>query len=300
MKTLVTTKINPDLDGIACALAYADFLNKTGQPAEAFLFGNLQPEIKFFKERLGIKIPQFNDSGNWENFVLVDASSMKGMPYAVQKEKVIEIIDHREGEPEKEFPKAKIQNELIGAAATLVTEKFMARGILPEADHAKLLFSAIFHNTLDFLSSNSSERDREAVKFLTEKFELKREIIDKMFEFSTKEISHNLKQAILDDAKEVVGRSKINALQLIVFGFDFLSLESELFKILTQIDLETGASWSFLNLVDLKLKQSFVYASNQTGVVALGSIYNQSFVGQKIILSNPVLRKQIIPLVFKA
>ena len=36
---LVTCYENPDLDCVACAIAYSEFLQKTGKPAVAAIFG---------------------------------------------------------------------------------------------------------------------------------------------------------------------------------------------------------------------------------------------------------------------
>jgi inorganic pyrophosphatase/exopolyphosphatase len=139
-RVLITAKVKPDLDGTSCTLAYSDLLSQTGQKTEGLITGTPQSEVKYFIERHGIRIPTRPDeiSTNWGDFILVDASSMKGMPKTVISNKVIEVIDHRIGEPEKEFPKAKIQNELIGAAATIVTERFIKSGKKMQPDYAKL------------------------------------------------------------------------------------------------------------------------------------------------------------------
>ena len=94
-KILVTPKINPDLDGTSCTLAYADLLNRTGKTVEGLIFGESQSEVQYFVKKQGILIPTKPDGFNsdWENYILVDASSMKGMPKAVDPNKVIEIID---------------------------------------------------------------------------------------------------------------------------------------------------------------------------------------------------------------
>jgi inorganic pyrophosphatase/exopolyphosphatase len=108
---LVTAKADPDLDGTACMLAYADLLNQSGQTAEGIPFGSLSIETQFFTSSQDVSIStRLNDgTGDWDKFILVDASSMAGMPKVVKSENVIEVIDHRPGTPEVEFPNAKIQ-----------------------------------------------------------------------------------------------------------------------------------------------------------------------------------------------
>lgn len=55
-KILVTSLQNPDLDGTACALAYAEFLNKKGYDAIAGIFGVPHREAQFVLDKFNIKI----------------------------------------------------------------------------------------------------------------------------------------------------------------------------------------------------------------------------------------------------
>lgn len=72
----------PDLDGFACAIAYAELLRARGVSARSFISGSPDPEAVFAAERLAVttrgKAPQ---SG--EPIVLVDASDLRGMPDSV-------------------------------------------------------------------------------------------------------------------------------------------------------------------------------------------------------------------------
>ena len=203
-KILVTAKTTPDIDGTACLLAYAHLLKIQGQDAEGIAFGNIQPETMYFMEKHGVVLRSEPDGGisRWDSYVLVDASSMKGMPKVVSADKVIEIIDHREGRPEIEFPNAKVQNELVGAAATIVVEQYIQANQKPLLEHAKLLYGAIHHNSLNFLSSNTSPRDKDAVEFLEKEFGLSKQIIEEMFLYATDWIGQHVEQALRDDAKE--------------------------------------------------------------------------------------------------
>lgn len=46
MKQVVTSYINPDLDGTASMYAYAEFLNKTGKESSYYIAGIPQKEVK--------------------------------------------------------------------------------------------------------------------------------------------------------------------------------------------------------------------------------------------------------------
>ena len=296
---LVTAKVNPDLDGTACSLAYADLLNKLGGEAEGLMFGSPQIETQYFTEKYGIKIPSHDNDGkgDWVNFVLVDSSSMKGMPKVVKREAVIETIDHREGSPEEEFPSAQIQNELIGAAATIVIERFQKANLLPKDDHAKLLYGAIYHNTLNFLATNTDERDRAAAAFLETSFNLKSDLALGMFTYMTARILSNLRAAITSDAKEFElfpRQNFVGAHQIVIYGGKIESYESEVSQVVDDLEKEFNCGWSFVNVVDLERKKSLIFASNDKAIRALEGALAAKFKGKWAIL-DPVLRKQIIP-----
>lgn len=294
---LVTAKVNPDLDGTACLLAYSSLLNQTGQPAEGWVFGQPQSEVDYFIKKLGINIPtkQETGQGTWGKFVLVDASSMKGMPKVVRAKDVIEIIDHRTSEPEKEFPNAKIQNEPIGAAATIVVERFIKTGRKPLPDHAVLLYGAIYHNTLNFTSSNTTERDRKAANFLGQKFHLTAELTSEMFSFATHEILSDVERAIRNDAKEFGRGYKIQAYQLIGYNLNLDSQKDRIEEILVRLDKEFEAEWSLLNIVDLKTRTSTIYVSDRGKMTLLQKALGYPFKFQWTTLPVVFLRKQIMP-----
>ena len=71
-KILVTAKVNPDLDGTSCTLAYADFLKQTGKDAEGLISGAPQSEVKYFIEKHNVSIPTRLDeiSDMWGEFSL--------------------------------------------------------------------------------------------------------------------------------------------------------------------------------------------------------------------------------------
>lgn len=294
-KILVTAKVNPDLDGTSCTLAYSDLLNQTGNSAKGIVSGSPQSEVKYFVEKHNIQIPTRPDeeSNSWNEFVLVDASSMKGMPKVVIANKVIELIDHRTGEPEKEFSNAKIQNELIGAAATIVVERFIKADKNIQLDHAKLLYGAIYHNTLNFIATNASQRDRDAVKYLENNFNLNESIIREMFDFATSEVESDVKTALENDAKEFGTGWKIGAYQLVVWGEEVMANKELVENSINELRIKMGADWSFVNIIDLESKQSNIFTSPE-GETVLSKSLGISFEKGWSILPA-ILRKQIMP-----
>jgi manganese-dependent inorganic pyrophosphatase len=297
MSILVTAKINPDLDGVSCALGYAHFLRQAGKDAEAVIFGSPQAEVRYFIEQHGMAIPAVPEdtAGDWTEFVLVDASSMKGIPKPVVADKVIEVIDHRAGEPEMEFPNARIQNELIGAAATLVTERYMHTGMKPIADHAKLLYGGIYHNTFDFIASNTNGRDRVAARYLEQECDVSPSITRDMFTFATDEILSDVYRALRQDAKEFgMSGYTVGAYQLIVWGDEIFSQKELIEKSVGDLSKEMGVEWSYLNIVNIQDRTSTIFLSEKIGRATFSKVFGMAFDNPWTHLPHLILRKQIM------
>ncbi len=299
-RILVTAKVNPDLDGTACALAYAFLLNAQEQKADAVLFGQLQAETLYFVEKHGLTIPVQPDSGlgYWSRFILVDASSTAGMPKVVTKAGVIEIIDHRETSGGDEFPNAKVQNELVGATATLVWEKIGQASIVLPKDLALLIYGAIFHNSLNLLASNTTERDKKAVEKLEKTYGFSRDTINQMFRHSTEQAMKDIGKAIRIDMKEYL---EIGWGQLILYDVRqrLRTKEKEIETALSGYTSSKGLQLSFLNVIDVFTNENIIYCSDTHGQELISQALGVTFTGNWTHHSPAWLRKQIMPLIKK-
>ncbi|PIN74958.1 hypothetical protein COV18_05495, partial [Candidatus Woesearchaeota archaeon CG10_big_fil_rev_8_21_14_0_10_37_12] len=197
---LVTAYESPDLDGAACAFAYAELLNKQGKSAVAGVFGNPHREAQFVMETFNISNLTKGDSIISDNtpVILVDASDLRGISKKINPEQVIEIIDHRKIHEGDKFPNAKIQIELVGSAATLIAEKFNKANVEPSEDSAALLYSAIISNTINFQANVTTIRDKEMAEWLITKINLPNNYIHEMFVDKSK-FRKSLKETIDDD-----------------------------------------------------------------------------------------------------
>ena len=203
-KILVTTYMNPDLDGTASILAYAELLKSQGEEAEGKLFGAPQPEVLFFSSKLGYSFPIGDEKElvQWDSLVIVDTSSTKRLSKQIDPKKVVEIIDHHPAETGEEFPVAKIQNEEVGATATLVYERIEKAGLELEEKLANLIYLAIFHNSTNLLSG-ADERDLRVISELEKKYGFKREAVGEMFDYASSYILDNFEAVVLGDLKEI-------------------------------------------------------------------------------------------------
>jgi len=133
------------------------------------LIGKLHEEARYVLDHFGFDYPQtILNAADFAEVILVDASDLNGLEGNVSPEKVIEIIDHRQINEADKFPKAKVQIELVGAAATLIAERFIQSKIEISPKSATLLCSAIISNTLNFKGGVTTDRDKLAVKWLNQ------------------------------------------------------------------------------------------------------------------------------------
>jgi manganese-dependent inorganic pyrophosphatase len=266
---LVTTYINPDLDGFSAALVYAKFLNRTGKPATAGFFGEYQPEVKFVAQKFGINLPApLENPEAFNQIILVDVSDLSRLDKRLDPKKVIEIIDHRRNSDLSVFPNAKSYIEDIGASATLVIEKFKAENIVVSKELALLLCSAIASHTLNFSAADVTQRDRDVFEWLKEKCDFPLDFVREIFLAKSDLTEEKLGRAIESDLKtfEFSGR-KIVIAQLEIVGGDVLIKErsKEILGELAELKEKLNPDFIFLSVVDLeKLIDFFVCQEPET------------------------------------
>jgi manganese-dependent inorganic pyrophosphatase len=294
-KILITPKINPDLDGVACAYAYAKLLNSSNDGNEyiAGIFGTPHSEAQFLINKFNINEGLvFNPNLAFDKFILVDASDLKGMPEVIRAQDVIEVIDHRATHRATElFVNAKVQVELVGAAATLIWEKFKES---LDINSAALLYGAIYSNTLNLNPSITTDRDLTAIKELAVNMPVN--LITEMFQYKTDYIASNLEEVMSGDFKTFDG--SLGIAQLEGFNLDQLvnnNIET-IKNILISLKEKNNLKFIFLTAADIDNGYNvFVVVDEETKILLEKSLtlnFNNLIAKNNQLL----LRKQILPL----
>ena len=295
---MITAKINPDLDGVACAYAYGRLLKMQGKIATGACFGKPHVEGQYLLDRFDINDLELNPKTSFDSYILVDASSLKGMPELIRAEEVIEVIDHRHAPEVKEmFLNAKIEIDLIGAAATMIVEKYQQSGLRIDQNSGLLLYGAIFSNTLHFKVSITSDRDVRAAKWLEENIQIPDNLIDDMFIAKTQAIRNNLKEVIRTDFKVIETKDgQVGIAQLEVINLQpFLEENIELIlKTLRSLQVEQKLDYVFLAAVDIKNGFNIFFTSDEASKNLLIEKLGLRFRGNFARKTGPLLRKQII------
>ena len=297
---LVTCYMNPDLDGVAGVTGYAEFLNKTGRSAVAGIFGQAHEETRYLLDRFKIKYPlALQNSDDYDEVVLVDASEIDILKGRVEVDKVVEVIDHRQVNEANKFLKAKIQIEAVGSAATLVAERFTKSDIEISKEAAILIYGAIISNTLNFQATVTTERDRQAAKWVNNSAQLPEIFWEGLFVAKSDMTGAKLTERMYDKvAVYNMGGKKLSVTQIEMIGAGKLIEERkiEIIKILNEIKKEKSLDIVFLNLLELKDAKTFLVADDENTKELVEKILSVKFAGQVAERSGLIMRKQIIPL----
>lgn len=297
---LVTCYVNPDLDGVSGSVAYAEFLQKTDKTVVAGIFGEPHEEAKYILDRFDIEYPQvFKDAEKFDQVILVDSSDLKGLEGKVSPEKVIEIIDHRKINDASDFPNAKIQIELVGAAATLVAEKFTGNNIAISKESAVLLCGGILSNTLNFKAGVTTDRDRKAYIALNEVAQLPESFWKELFLAKSDLSGDKLPERIKGDfAWFEMGDKKIGIAQIEMIGAKALVTEREveILRILNMIKEEKDLDYIFQSTLELEDEKNFFVAENAEMKKLLEKVLGIEFVANVATREGLIMRKQIVPL----
>lgn len=272
MNIYITGHKDPDLDSVASAILYAEYLEKAQKyplakiiPASA---GEINVETAFVLEKFGVEVPANLDKIDIledDKFILVDHNEELQRHPKVNPENVLELVDHHRVNLNFAFP-LQISILPVGSTATIIYSIFQKEAITPSETAQKLTLCAILSDTQGLKSSTTSGLDSEYAHDLGKKlkidldsltfeiFKAKSDISGlspeeiakkdfKIFKFGEKEV--------FIDQVETVEPEKV------------LSQKEELIKALEKIKSEEGAGIGYIVITDILNVNSRVLYSNE-------------------------------------
>jgi len=263
MSSIILPYVNPDLDGVACSIAISEL---EGPPWSPCIFGRIDSETSLVLDELKLERPSGAPKlSEVRQIWLVDTHHPDQLPTDLPFDRVMHITDHHpDGSPDS-FPNAKVQNEPVGAAATLVAERFAMQIDALTRSIAVLLQAAIYSNTLGFRAPATSERDRSMFQLLGNEYALPNRLKAAMDNTRKLDISSET-HALLDaDVKVIAGqRQKIAISQIEASGALALLERDDLIVSLERIGMLRGTDFAILNLVDLNRSESAVIVTQES------------------------------------
>lgn len=296
MKTITTSYSSPDLDGYGCAVAYAELLNRLGGDAGAHIWGVPHIEVQWLIETFDLARADGPIDDSEASVVLLDASKPDDLPGKFETSQVIEIIDHRKIHEAEKFINAESQIELVGAAATLVAERFKKADLEPSRVSALYLYGGIISNTQNF-TAIATDRDREMAEWLRELSEAPDDLAERMFEAKSDLSGDRLREVLFGDLKTLnINEVPVTIAQLEIVGVQKLLDErgDEVEQLLKEVQERERAEYTFLNMKDLELGVSTILCLNQKTVELLRDLPGAQWDGVVGISSARTVRKQLL------
>lgn len=300
-KLLITSYEQPDLDGTAGAFAYAEYLNSKGEEATVALFGKPHREAQFVLDFLNIStIADGSDLITPDSqVILVDASDLNGISSKINPLQVVEIYDHRKIHEGDKFPNAKVQVELVGAAATLIAEKFYKENLPISKESATLLYAAIISNTINFKANVTTDRDREVTTWLLEKIELPSTFIHDMFMHKSN-LEGDLYDILYGDfAWFSFGTTKVGISQLEIVDVEKFvhDRKEEIVSALNKLKDEYSLNMIFFTCIDIEKATNTFLVIDKESQQLLEQTLLVKFENNIAHKDGIIMRKSIVPLI---
>jgi len=300
-RILVTSYVDPDLDGISCMVAYSELLIAEGKPAVPVIFGEPQQEVEWVVNQFGINLPPHGGGYLMQDkIILVDASEPRHMASGLDVDRVIEIIDHRKSNEAHLFKNAKAQIELVGAAATLVAERLRESGVTPSKETAILLYSAIVSNTLNFKANVTTSRDREMAVWVNRIAKLGEEYPTEFFKAKSDLTGDRLRIQIDRDFALSEKNGKILGIsQIEMIGARELvkARSAEILDSLAGLARREHTEITFLTIADVGEGINMFMTPYPETQSLLENVFGVRFEDGVAVLNKLLLRKEIAPMV---
>lgn len=297
MNTLITTGARfADIDALACAVAYAELLNKKGIKSQVYMPGALNNTVT--KSILKWDMNYVTDiSDEMFNYVIVDCSNIDVLPEFAKSENILEIWDHRFGyEDAWNKEKIRIVIDEVGACATLIWEEFKREKKLDISKiSANLLYTAIFSNTLNFKASVTTDRDILAFEELKRYVDTPVNWIEKYYSESEEQTMSDPISAVKNDTKVVDfpdKKIKITIGQIELWNsLGFIKNNIETIKDTLQ---GFGCDEWFMTAPSISEGKNYIFTNNEKVKNMLKKLIQVTFNGDIGVTNKLWLRKEIL------
>lgn len=297
MRKVVTSYICPDMDGVSAMYAYTEYLRKKGEEADYYYEGKPKTEVQIVLDTFGIKLNRIDKIEDDDKIIMVDTNYFNELSKIFKMENVVEIIDHhkRQGWYDGRDD-IKVQIEPVGAAATLVAERFQNDNIEISKESAILLYYGIISNTMNLKIKMTSKRDIDMANWLKSKAS---EIMDeKTVEIFKKksEIGDRLREEMEVELKDYFMTISWSIGQLEIANVEeFLNrYEDKIREILKNVKEENSVQYISVNCMDVLNGYSVIVAENEETAKLISDTFGFKFKNLKAKTDELVSRKEIV------
>ena len=288
----------PDIDGISCMCAYSELLNKQGKKCEYIIDGRPKKEVEIVCNMFEIRLNSSKSFSSDDKIILVDTNETNELASKINLKNIVEIIDHHHvSEKIKYMPNVKAQIDKVGAAATLVAERYKNSNIEISKNVAILLYYGIVSNTMNFNAKTTTSRDIEMANWLKKNVE--EELEQKIQNiFKEKSLINNL--LLLREEMDMEYRNdnlninwSMGQLELVNVS-DFIDKNKQaIINIMKAIKYERNIEFLSVNCIDILNGYTVIISIDKQTKKVLTDILDLEFKNDCARISNIVTRKEI-------
>lgn len=296
MDKIVVTYKNADLDCVASAYAYSEYLTKKGTNASYYISGLVQDEVnivcKLFNISLNNKTKEIGD----EDIIVVDTNTLSSVDY-VKPQNIIEFIDHHPDSGDIKYcENAVLRLYEVGAVCTIIAEMFKENNIDISRKSAILLYYGIISNTVNLKSKVTTERDINILEWLKSQCnEIDEKLVAKIFEEKSKFDVQDLRRFMEVEEKFVLNTGEMIIGQLeITNALEFLDkYKDNIDGIIKNVYEDYKVKYIFINIIDILNGYHLIYAFDKESILFLEKMFNVKLNNGIYKEDKIVLRKEI-------
>ncbi|ANF87288.1 inorganic pyrophosphatase [Pseudomonas antarctica] len=302
MRVVTSGSAYLDIDAYACCIAYAELLNHQGIEARAVSSAPLNfsicRSVLDWNASLDDYLPMAGDE-----FVLVDVSDYHHFDPSVVLDQVREVIDHHPGFEIHWSQKLGAGADIrpIGAAATLVFQRWEKSGLMPQISRhsAALLATAILDNTLNFTGKMTTALDIWAYEVLAQRAGLSADWPVRYFSECQAAIEADLLNALAADMKQMSAARNLPWLIAQMTVWDAQALVQRHRAAIEQWLAAQGEDW-LLNAISIRERKSYWLAGPLLSQQKLSLLLSLNWQGAQAVLGRAMQRKELVKLALAA
>lgn len=296
MDKIVVTYKNADLDCVASAYAYAEYLSKKGFTASYYISGVVQDEVNIVCDIFNILLSnKVKEIGN-EEIIVVDTNTLSSIDY-VKPQNIVEFIDHHPDSGDIKFcENAILRLYEVGAVCTIIAEMYKENNIDISRNSAILLYYGIISNTVNLKSKVTTKRDIEMSEWLKQQCnEIDDNLVAKIFEEKSKFDIQYLRRFMEVEEKFILNNDEMIIGQLeIANALEFLNkYKNNIDKIILDAYNDYKVKYVFINIIDILNGYHLLYAADKESILYLEERFNVDFINGIYKENSLVLRKEI-------
>lgn len=296
---------SPDTDAYCSAVAYAQYLNDTGDHAQAIALGIPNNETIYVFAQTNRALPEVDiHLPVGAEIILVDHNEAGQSIDHREQYLIVGVIDHHKIADFHTPTPVYMRVDAVGCACTILYELFKERSYVPSKDIARLMMSAIISDTLYYRSPTTTSRDKAAIEALAkiawctdpEAYSLQ------MFAAKSDLGDMPIQQILMLDYKEFDFSGNLVGIGVMETTSPNYALQrkSEIIEAMCVKKQEAKLHHMLFCVVDILQEQNICFVSDETD----GSMISQAFavhlVDEQASLGNILSRKkQLVPILEK-